>query len=64
MTNETAQHEAEAPTQQVAPNNELLWRERLELAKSKLRGCHRDDRKHWLACRKEAELRLAELQTP
>ena len=24
MTNETAQHEAEAPTQQVAPNNELL----------------------------------------
>lgn len=48
----------------ITSEPERLWRERLGLAKSKLADCHKDGRKHWDACRREAEQRLAEMQAP
>lgn len=43
--------------------SELLWRERLDLANSKLKTCHKDDRKHWMACRDEATQMLIDLHS-
>lgn len=45
----------------ITSEPERLWRERLELAKSKMADCHKDDKKHWRACVAEAKQRIKEI---